>query len=156
MERLRLGLVLLALAPVTWIVGIFVDGDTAYLPHLGLLLAGLAVAAWAVPQGRRPLGAFGFAVAALAIYWFYAWDLLSEPAAQAGGVFVLGCLVAAAGVLTGPRVLAVGLAIVALGGAYWTYVDGSNGQWIWVPGDVLTSAGPILAALGLAAHEEGP
>ena len=154
MDRLRLGLVLLALAPVAWIVGVFVDGSAAYLLQLAVLFVGLALAAWATP-GRRWVSTAGFALAAIGIAWFYGGDLFAGHANRAGALFLLGCLVAAVGAaIASTRVLAVGLVIVALSGAYWVYADATSGaSWVWQPGNVLTFAGAVLAALGASTRE---
>jgi hypothetical protein len=163
MDRLRLGLVLLALAPLTWIVGA-VATDTFALDLAGpysslslvLLLVALSLAAWAVPDDRRWASTVAFALGASAIAWFYAFDLVTGEAAQAGGLFVLGCLVAAVGTaMEKASVLAVGLAIAALGGAYWVYVDGilADDGGVWVPGDLLTAIGGAVGAWGAWTRE---
>ena len=146
MDRLRLGLVVLALAPLAWITGLLVGGSADYFLELGLLLLGLGFAAWALPSDRRWAAAAGFSLAAVAILWFYRGDLASGQANLAGGLFVLGSLAAAVGAaLDSRRVVAVGLFGVALGGAFWVYVDGVNGGWTWEPGNVLATAGAALA-----------
>jgi hypothetical protein len=144
MDRLRLGLLLLALAPVAWIVGVLAAGSADGLPGLALLLAGLGLAAWALPADRR-MGAAGLGIAAAGILVFYNGNLVGGLANAAGGLFLLGCLAAGAGVFVRrSQVAALGFFVAALAGLLWVVADGTGGLE-WQPGNLLALFGGALA-----------
>lgn len=150
MDRTRLGFVLLVAAPVAWLAGVLVtDASTAfdvYLLPLVVILAGVALAAWAVPNDRRILAAVGMALAAVGMGLFYGFDFFSGLANRAGGIVLLGLAIGAVAVLAdAPRGLAAGLIVVASGGLLWVYVDGT--AWEWQPGNLLLVAGATLSAV---------
>ncbi|HUR25572.1 MAG TPA: hypothetical protein VM327_06120 [Candidatus Thermoplasmatota archaeon] len=147
MDRLRLGLILLALAPAAWLFA----GSADYLVGLLLMLAGFALAVWAVPAENRPLGAVAFALAGLGVCVFYSFALFQDLPSSAGAIVVVGCVIAAFAMSVPTwRILAVGLALVALGAALWVYSDYRGDSPAWQPGNVLAFAGAVLAALGAA------
>jgi hypothetical protein len=155
MDRLRLGLLLLALAPVAWIVGLLTEDGSSYIPALLVMLVGLAMAWWMVRGERAWVAAGGFLVAAIGVLWFYEGALFTGLASIAGSVVILGCLVAGFGAIRGMLgILSVGLLIVALGSLLWVYADGVGGGWIWQPGNLLAAVGAGLA--GWAAWSEAP
>ncbi|HUR62654.1 MAG TPA: hypothetical protein VM286_09860 [Candidatus Thermoplasmatota archaeon] len=148
MDLQRLGLILLALAPVAWIVGAAVQGGGNDFLGLGAILVGLALAAWAWPAGQRVPAVAGFCLGAVGILLFYGGVLWDGLASVAGGIFALGCLVAAGGCWrTHAGLLAGGLFAIAFAGLFWVVADGVGGL-TWQPGNVLALVGASLAGLG--------
>lgn len=155
MDRLRLGLILLAAAHAAWLAAVLVNGYEGYTVALLVAIVGLASAAWAVPGGRRALGTAGFALAGLGICLFYDFTFFDGLPSTAGAIVVAGSAVSAIAVAVGTwRVLAVGLALVALGALLWVVADGVSGLE-WQPGNLLAFAGATLAALGAAVRSGG-
>lgn len=145
MDWLRLGLVVLVAAPVAWIAGPVLAGTEQDVWALAAMALGLGLAAWAAPADRRLLAGLGFALAALALAWFYEFKFLDELSERAGGVVVLGLLVSTAGGWAdAPRGVAAGLFVVAIGGGLWMYGDGS--AWEWQVGNALCVAGGFVSA----------
>jgi hypothetical protein len=149
-DRLRLGLALLAFAPLAWIAGELATGAALDLQFLGLVLvlAGAAVLAWALPGDRAALAIVGFAVAGCGMLLFYDGIVWRSLSSLAGGVFVLGCVAGAVGVRR-PSLLAVGLFAIALAGALWVVSDGMEGAsgLPWQPGNLLALAGGLVGGL---------
>ncbi|MEA3136698.1 MAG: hypothetical protein QOC71_979 [Thermoplasmata archaeon] len=153
MDRLRLGLILLAVAYVAWLVAVLANGYEGYTLALVVALAGSALAAWAVPEGRRILGVISFVAAALGICLFYDFSFFEGLPSTAGAIVVAGSLLSAAGAALGHRaLLPIGLGVTALGAFLWIVADGTSGLE-WQVGNVLAFAGATLAALGAATRE---
>ena len=141
-----MGLWLVAAAPVAWLVLNAVRGDTSYLVPLLLMAAGLGAAAWAIPTGRRWVGAAGLVVAAVALGLFYDFDAYSGLPQRAGSIVALGLMIGVIALaVDAPRGFAAGMLAVASGALLWVYVDGA--AWHWQAGNLLLLGGSITAAV---------
>jgi hypothetical protein len=152
-DRISIGLLVLALAPAAWIVGSLAT-DGGYLLPLGVMLIGLGLAAWAFPADRPVLAGLGFALAAVGVALFYDFDLFDGLPSRAGAVVALGLAVAAVSTWAGaPRGASVGLAVVAVGSALWVYSDGRPWESLadqpleWQVGNLLAVGGAFTASL---------
>lgn len=151
MDRSRLGFLLIAAAPAAWIVGAIGVGQRDYILPLAVVLVGTGLAAWAVPAGRRIIGAVAIIVVALGMGVFYDFDLFSDLEHRGAGIILLGLGISAISVIADtPRGLAAGLIVIAAGAALWIYVDGTD--WEWQPGNLLLLAGALVGAVEAWRH----
>jgi hypothetical protein len=154
MHYLGKGLVLLALAPVAWLLGLFMQGPEEFIAPVVLQCIGLGLAAWGLRTERAGPAVAGFLVAAVGILLFYLGEgLFTNPASFAGGLFLVGCLVCALGAAkVAFPILATGFFVLTAGSVLWVFADAISGGWIWQPGNLLAFGGSVLA--GLSARDE--
>jgi hypothetical protein len=148
-DRLVVGLTLMAVAPLTWLFGVFGEGATQYVVPVILQAIGLGLAAWGMSTYRAAAAWTGFTLAGLGMLLFYDAALFANLPAFAGLVFIVGCaLCALASSLVAFPLLAGGLFTIAASGVLWVFADAALGGWIWQPGNLLALGGSVLAALG--------
>jgi len=146
-DRVALGLMVSTVGSALFVVGL-AQMEASALQVLGivLMIAGFGAAALAK---RNEIGwalACALAGVALGISAFYDFNLLfPDIAVRAGLAVAVGSLVAAFGFGRGsPRIASAGMAIVALGSAFWIYSDGDS--WWWQLGNVPFTAGAAWTA----------
>lgn len=150
MDRTRVGFALLGVAALLW-VSVSLDSDGLFLAGLALAAVGAFVAAFAWPANARLAGA-GLLLVAAGVAMFYDFAVFFDGVASvAGGVFAVGCAIAAVALFRGDaRQRLVGAIVAAVGAAGWVYTDGVSGGVAWQPGNVLAIVAWAFVALAAA------